>query len=289
MERPLTWQSADVALSIQKNHEQRRRYFVAKRLFDVLVSAVLLVLLSPLLLILAILVVLDSPGPAIFRQERVNLHRRMVNGRTEWRIGTFAFLKFRTMYRDTSPDMHRAYVQAFIAKDEEAMSKVQADAAQAARASKAVAASKVAVASKAAAASDGGRTFKGAGAVQDAGANGVRKLVHDPRVTRLGAFLRKTSLDELPQLWNVLKGDISLVGPRPPIPYEVEMYEPWHRRRLSTIPGVTGLWQITARSSVDFDEMVELDLEYIERQSFWLDLKILLQTPLAILKTRGAV
>ena len=95
----------------------------------------------------------------------------------------------------------------------------------------------------------------------------VRKLVNDPRVTPVGRFLRESSLDELPQLWNVLKGDMSLVGPRPPIPYEVEMYESWHCQRLGTIPGITGLWQVTARSSADFDEMIRLDLYYIENQS----------------------
>jgi lipopolysaccharide/colanic/teichoic acid biosynthesis glycosyltransferase len=116
----------------------------------------------------------------------------------------------------------------------------------------------------------------------------VRKLVHDPRVTRVGNLLRKSSLDELPQLWNVLRGDMSLVGPRPAIPYEVEEYEPWHLRRLEAIPGITGLWQTRARSSVDFDEMVKLDIEYIEKQSLWLDLRILLKTPLAVAAGKGA-
>jgi lipopolysaccharide/colanic/teichoic acid biosynthesis glycosyltransferase len=115
------------------------------------------------------------------------------------------------------------------------------------------------------------------------------KLVGDPRVTRVGRWLRKSSLDELPQLWNVLRGDLSLVGPRPPIPYEVDEYKPWHRRRLQTKPGLTGLWQVTARSSADFDAMVGLDIQYIENQSFWLDLKILVKTPLAVLSGKGAV
>jgi lipopolysaccharide/colanic/teichoic acid biosynthesis glycosyltransferase len=118
--------------------------------------------------------------------------------------------------------------------------------------------------------------------------NGIHKLVDDPRVTRVGRFLRKSSLDELPQLWNVLKGDMSLVGPRPPISYEVDEYKPWHWQRLQTQPGLTGLWQVTARSSAEFDEMVELDIQYIKRQSFWLDLKILLKTPLVVLSGKGA-
>jgi lipopolysaccharide/colanic/teichoic acid biosynthesis glycosyltransferase len=117
----------------------------------------------------------------------------------------------------------------------------------------------------------------------------VRKLISDPRVTRLGRILRRSSLDELPQLWNVLKGDMSLVGPRPSIAYEVDEYKPWHRRRLGTKPGLTGLWQVTARSSADFDEMVRLDIQYIENQSFWLDLKILLRTPLVVFSGKGAV
>ncbi len=110
----------------------------------------------------------------------------------------------------------------------------------------------------------------------------------DNRLTRLGRWLRETSLDELPQLWNVLKGDMSLVGPRPPLPYEVEMYEPWHCQRLAARPGITGLWQVTARSSADFDEMVQLDINYIQHQSLWLDLKILLKTPIAVLSGKGA-
>lgn len=117
----------------------------------------------------------------------------------------------------------------------------------------------------------------------------IYKMVSDVRITRLGRKLRRTSLDELPQLWNVVKGDMSLVGPRPPIPYEVEMYKPWHFQRFAAKPGLTGLWQVTARSSADFDEMVELDLRYIEQQSFWLDLAILLRTPLAVLHGDGAV
>jgi lipopolysaccharide/colanic/teichoic acid biosynthesis glycosyltransferase len=117
----------------------------------------------------------------------------------------------------------------------------------------------------------------------------TRKLVNDRRVTRLGRFLRRSSLDELPQLWNVLKGDMSLVGPRPPIPYEVEAYELWHWKRLEAIPGMTGLWQVEARSSVGFDEMVRLDIWYAEHQSLWMDLKILLKTPFAVLSMRGAV
>ena len=116
----------------------------------------------------------------------------------------------------------------------------------------------------------------------------VRKLVRDARITRPGRFLRKLSLDELPQLWNVVCGDMSLVGPRPAIPYEVEMYKPWHLQRFETQSGITGFQQITARSAADFDQQVLLDIHYIEHQSFWLDVKIILKTPLVILSTKGA-
>ena len=117
----------------------------------------------------------------------------------------------------------------------------------------------------------------------------VFKIVADPRVTKIGHFLRRSSFDELPQFWNVLKGDMSLVGPRPPLPYEVKVYKPWHKRRvLEAKPGITGLWQVTGRSRTTFDEMVRLDLRYAREQSVWVDLKILLATPRAVITGRGA-
>ena len=118
---------------------------------------------------------------------------------------------------------------------------------------------------------------------------GTFKITNDPRVTSIGRFLRKSSLDELPQFINVLKGEMSLVGPRPPIPYEFESYSLWHRRRiLQAKPGITGAWQVEGRSRTTFDEMVRMDLRYIRNQSLWLDLKILLKTPLAVLTGDGA-
>lgn len=124
---------------------------------------------------------------------------------------------------------------------------------------------------------------------REAGENKVFKLTNDPRITRVGRFLRKTSLDEIPQFWNVLIGDMSLVGPRPPIPYEVESYDIWHRRRLlETKPGITGLWQVNGRSRTTFDEMVRLDLRYASSWSVWMDLKILLRTPRAVVAGDGA-
>jgi exopolysaccharide biosynthesis polyprenyl glycosylphosphotransferase len=112
------------------------------------------------------------------------------------------------------------------------------------------------------------------------------KMSNDPRVTNTGRFLRRTSLDELPQLWNVLRGDMSLVGPRPALPREVETYDLWHRRRLSMKPGITGLWQVSARRSPDFDQWAQLDLSYIDRWSLWLDLQILARTLPAVFEGR---
>ena len=117
----------------------------------------------------------------------------------------------------------------------------------------------------------------------------VYKLTNDKRITRIGGLLRRTSLDELPQLINVLRGDMSLVGPRPPIPYELAAYQTWHRRRVLEVkPGITGLWQVTGRSRVKFDEMVRLDLRYATSWTPWLDLKILLRTPMAVIRGSGA-
>jgi lipopolysaccharide/colanic/teichoic acid biosynthesis glycosyltransferase len=124
---------------------------------------------------------------------------------------------------------------------------------------------------------------------ESAGGEQVYKITKDKRVTPLGRLLRRTSLDELPQFLNVLSGDMSLVGPRPPIPYELAAYQTWHRRRLLDVkPGITGLWQVTGRSSVKFDEMVRLDLRYAMSWSPWLDVRILLRTPLAVIKGSGA-
>lgn len=113
------------------------------------------------------------------------------------------------------------------------------------------------------------------------------KITDDPRLTRVGRVLRRASIDELPQLWNVLRGSMSLVGPRPPLPSEVAWYDAWHRRRLAVKPGITGLWQISARREVDFDRWVELDLEYIERWSLWLDVRILARTAAVIVELNG--
>ena len=116
----------------------------------------------------------------------------------------------------------------------------------------------------------------------------VYKITHDPRVTPVGRFLRKSGLDEIPQLVNVLRGELSIVGPRPPLLYEYELYSKEHSRRLEVLPGITGLYQVTARSQVPFEKMVEIDMDYIRRRSYWLDLKIILMTPWVLITGMGA-
>jgi lipopolysaccharide/colanic/teichoic acid biosynthesis glycosyltransferase len=127
------------------------------------------------------------------------------------------------------------------------------------------------------------------GKAQETGKNTLFKLTNDPRITPIGHLLRKTSLDELPQLWNVLCGEMSLVGPRPPLWYELRQYQPWHRHRvLEAKPGISGLWQVSGRSRTTFDEMVRLDLRYARTRSLWTDIKILLATPVAVISGKGA-
>ncbi len=116
----------------------------------------------------------------------------------------------------------------------------------------------------------------------------IFKLVDDPRITRIGALLRKSNFDELPQLLNLIKGEMSFIGPRPDLPYSVEMYNDWHRKRLEVKPGITGLWQVCHRKGLSFDDMVQLDLEYIKQQSLFLDTKIILKTIRTILIGDGS-
>ncbi len=224
-------------------------YFVAKRVMDLVVVALSMVFLLPLMAFIALLIKWDSPGPAIFRQERVTAKRRERNGQVFWEETPFTIYKFRTMRVDAKSTLHRQFIEAYIAGDDKRMAELQS--AQQAEESK-------------------------------------YKLVQDPRVTRIGSFLRKTSLDELPQLWNVLLGEMSLVGPRPPIPYEVELYLFHHHDRLRTVPGLTGLWQVKGRSATSFEEMVRMDVEYIRQQSIWLDIKIIVMTLTAVVNGKGA-
>ncbi|MGB9775308.1 MAG: undecaprenyl-phosphate glucose phosphotransferase [Anaerolineae bacterium] len=195
---------------------------LVKRLIDVTIAAVGLLLGAPLFGLIALAIRLDSPGPVIFRQTRVGLRGRL-----------FEMYKFRSMHvgaeeqQDMLADLNEADGPIF-------------------------------------------------------------KIRDDPRLTRVGRILRRLSLDELPQLVNVLRGEMSLVGPRPPIPAEVEKYQEWHKKRLEAPPGMTGLWQVSGRSRLSFDEMVLLDIYYIENWSLWLDFKILMRTIPKVLLGEGA-
>ncbi len=205
----------------------RGGYRVAKRTLDVVGGVVGLVVVSPVMLIVAISVKADSPGPVLFRQMRLGLGAR-----------PFTVLKFRTMHLSADERRHQVHIQELLR----------------------------------------------AGRTSDEAV--WRPIPADPRVTRIGGVLRRSHLDELPQLLNVIRGDMSLVGPRPPIPYEVELYEPWQLPRLSVLPGLTGLWQSKGWGRLSFTEGVKLDLEYVEHRSFGLDLRIILRTGWQILRGR---
>jgi len=221
-------------------------YYFTKRVIDIIVSLVALIILFPFMLLVALLIRLDSPGPVIFTQKRITTMRKKVNDAYQWERAEFSFYKFRTMKHNADSSLHKAYVKALIEHDDQTLIDINKMDTK------------------------------------------IKKLTHDPRVTRLGHILRRSSIDELPQFWNVLKGDMSLVGPRPAIPYEMDFYKPWYFRRFETKPGLTGLWQVVARCSIDFDGMVNLDIEYIEKQCLFEDLKIVFMTPVAIFLHRGA-
>ena len=227
----------------------RRAYFVCKRILDVLVATVLLVSLFPLIVVIAALIKLDSDGPSIFVQRRVGAKRCIEANRVVWLIHTFSFYKFRSMIRDADSSVHHAYIREFQQGS-----------------------------------TNGNGHEKGNGN----GSGTLYKLANDSRVTRIGRILRKTSLDELPQLINVLKGEMSLVGPRPALLYEAAIYTDSHYERLCVLPGITGLWQTKARCQVPFEDMVRMDIEYVRTSNLWLDLKILLLTIPAVLSCRGA-
>jgi exopolysaccharide biosynthesis polyprenyl glycosylphosphotransferase len=193
-----------------------------KRATDLLLVGLGLLLISPILLVIAVAVKLDSSGAVFYRQQRVGKDGRL-----------FSMFKFRSMCADA--DRRLETLRA-----------------------------------------------------QNEASGPLFKMRNDPRVTRVGAVLRRWSLDELPQLFNVLRGEMSLVGPRPPLPKEVEEYEEWQLGRLRAVPGLTGLWQVSGRSEVPFHDMVRLDLHYIRNWSLALDLEILLRTIPAVLTNRGA-
>jgi exopolysaccharide biosynthesis polyprenyl glycosylphosphotransferase len=206
-----------------------------KRAFDLAVSLGLLLLFFPLLLFIALLIKIFSPGPVLFKQVRAGQHGR-----------EFTMVKFRTMKLQTDDSIHREYATRLIT----------------------------------------GQKLEYSDTVRRK--DEVFKLTQDPRVTPIGHVLRRTSLDELPQLLNVVAGDMSIVGPRPPIFYELNHYKEWHRKRLRAKPGLTGLWQVSGRSSVPFDEMVLLDLYYIDHWSLKTDLEILFRTIPVVLSGEGA-
>lgn len=221
---------------LQKDESHLRTRIAVKRAIDLVGSAILLLLTSPIMLCIAAAIKLTSKGPVLFKQQRVGQYGKL-----------FTFLKFRSMYVNNDESIHKKYIEALI-------------------------------------------TQKQCYSTRDNG-NGcqkVYKIENDPRITTVGRFIRKTSLDEFPQFINVLLGNMSLVGPRPPIPYELECYDPWHRRRILEMkPGITGIWQVSGRSQTTFDEMVRLDLNYARNWSLLLDLKLLIMTPWVILTGKG--
>ena len=204
---------------------------VVKRAVDVVTASLLLLALSPILLLVALLIRLTSPGPILFVQKRVGR-----NGKV------FDFYKFRSMYSEAGDRIHRQIMETVIRQ--------------------------------------------GSAGDADAG-KPLFKMKRDPRITPAGLWMRRFSVDELPQLLNVIKGDMSLVGPRPPIPYEVDLYKEEDLRRLQALPGITGLWQVSGRNRLSFRDMVELDVQYIENWSMGLDIRIFFKTLVAVFLSRG--
>ncbi len=210
---------------------RHKSYLVLKRALDFTIALILLLMLSPVMAIIALLVRLDSAGPALFVQIRIGRGGR-----------PFRVFKFRTLEHELNRSAHETFMQAFV-KGQIRTDKI-------------------------------GRT--------------IFKPFDESQVTRVGRILRRTSMDELPQLLNVLKGEMSLVGPRPNVPWEVEAYEDWHMERLAALPGMTGLAQVHGRSGLDFDTIVKYDIEYVRHQSMKLDLQILVRTILSVVNGKGA-
>ncbi|HET7618003.1 MAG TPA: sugar transferase [Vicinamibacterales bacterium] len=243
-----------------------RAAYLLRRAVDVVFGSLALVLFAPVMLLIAILIKLDSPGPALFRQIRVGRNRRQLRcpeaSEPEQRgsdVGgrPFRFYKFRTMYADARTRFPELYTYDYQPEDLEALPM------------------KVLM----------GR--KGNPERFDRG-RPMDDYLEDPRVTRVGRWLRKSSLDELPNFWNVVRGDMHLVGPRPDIPENIRYYRHANLRKLSVPPGVTGLAQIRGRGLLSFQDTNAFDLEYVDNRSLWLDVRILFRTALAIVKRDGA-
>ena len=205
-----------------------RSSLLLKRTLDYVVALAMLVVFSPLMLLIAICIRLDTKGPALFRQQRLGYDMKH-----------FTVLKFRTMGVDTDEEEHRRYIESTLTHEASPNS------------------------------------------------NGLYKLDRTSSVTRVGALLRKTSLDELPQLLNVLAGEMSLVGPRPCLEYETEGFAEHHFERFLMPPGLTGLWQVTARARSTFGEALDMDVAYVRGWSLSLDLRLLLKTPLSLVRMRA--
>ena len=199
----------------------------SKRALDLLICIPGLIVLTPIFLVIAIIIMLDSPGAPFYTQDRVGRYGRI-----------FKMIKFRSMRTDIDDSLHQKHIQAY--------------------------------------------------AHGELDLENGNKINDDPRVTKIGHFLRRASIDELPQIINVILGEMSLVGPRPVPVYEADQYNLWQSERLNALPGITGLWQVTRRGVSSFEEQLRLDIRYIHNQSLGLNVKILLLTPLAVISKAGA-
>ena len=193
-------------------NNKSKLYEVIKRLMDIMLSAIGLIILSPILLVVAILIKIDSKGPIFFKQKRVGLYGK-----------EFDMYKFRSM----------------VVNAEELKEKLEK---------------------------------------QNEMSGPMFKIADDPRITKIGKFIRKTSIDELPQLWNVIKGDMSLVGPRPSLPKEVAQFEPWMEERFKVKPGLTCYWQVGGRNNIDFENWMKLDIKYVKERTLAIDIMLIFKT-----------
>jgi lipopolysaccharide/colanic/teichoic acid biosynthesis glycosyltransferase len=218
-----------VIINQPKVFPRQTQYQIAKRVMDVGLCLLSLPLVLPLIIICAIAIYIESPGPVFFVQERIGKGGRR-----------FRMYKFRTMRPNIDDSYHRAFMKAFVN-----------------------------------------------GQIGNGNGKEIYKPIRSSQVTSFGCILRKTSLDELPQIINVLKGEMSLVGPRPNVLYEVEEYRFWHHERLEVLPGITGLAQVRGRSSISFDRIVKYDVEYLEKRCLRLDLKILWWTLVSVFLEKG--